>query len=91
MAQKLARQGEHDLWTGEFRDRHNSLYRLTDMGRMQARIAGEYIRQNISPLFDKYFTSEYVRAMETAAALELPHARWYARWSINDPLSTSSL
>lgn len=76
LAQKLARQGQLDLWTSEFRERHNSLYRLTDTGRMQAHIAGEYIRRNISPLFDKYFTSEYVRAMETAAALELPHARW---------------
>ncbi|OII78273.1 phosphoglycerate mutase family protein [Cryptosporidium andersoni] len=76
LAQRLARQGELQQWTDEFRRRHNSLYRLTDRGRTQARIAGEYIRTNIGATFDKYFTSEYVRAMETAAMLGLPNSLW---------------
>ncbi|KAK9172645.1 Histidine phosphatase superfamily (branch 1) family protein [Cryptosporidium meleagridis] len=76
LAQRLARQGELHTWTGEFRRRHNSQYRLTDRGRAQARIAGEYIKNNIGFTFDKCFTSEYVRAMETAAMLGLPNALW---------------
>lgn len=76
LAQRLARQGELHPWTGEFRHRHNSQYRLTDRGRAQARIAGEYIKNNIGFTFDKCFTSEYVRAMETAAMLGLPNALW---------------
>ncbi|PHJ22179.1 phosphoglycerate mutase family protein, partial [Cystoisospora suis] len=64
------------VWSKEFRERHNSLYRLTDKGRMQAAVAGRWIRSNVATLFDKYFTSEYVRAMETAAMLALPSARW---------------
>jgi broad specificity phosphatase PhoE len=61
LAQKLSREGDVSHWSKEFRERHNSLYRLTDTGRLQARIAGEYIKAFISPYFDKYFTSEYVR------------------------------
>ncbi|KAK6588896.1 phosphoglycerate mutase family possible fructose bisphosphate phosphatase [Cryptosporidium xiaoi] len=76
LAQRLARQGEFHQWTGEFRSRHNSLYRLTDRGRTQAKIAGEYIKNNIGFTFDKCFTSEYIRAMETAAMLGLPNALW---------------
>lgn len=49
------------VWSKEFRERHNSLYRLTDKGRMQAAVAGRWIRSNVATLFDKYFTSEYVR------------------------------
>ncbi|KAF8822330.1 phosphoglycerate mutase family protein [Cardiosporidium cionae] len=77
LAQRLSRQGNSSsIWKGDFRERHNSLYRLTDRGRWQANIAGEWIRCNISTVFDKYFTSEYIRAMETAAMLNLPNARW---------------
>uniref|UniRef100_A0A0G4I7I0 phosphoglycerate mutase (2,3-diphosphoglycerate-dependent) n=1 Tax=Chromera velia CCMP2878 TaxID=1169474 RepID=A0A0G4I7I0_9ALVE len=76
LAQKLAKTGDSSQWSQHFRDRHNSLYRLTDRGRLQARVAGEYLRRHISPQFDRYFTSEYVRAIETAAMLDLPQARW---------------
>lgn len=71
-----ASQSAASVWSPEFRSRHNSLYRLTDRGRRQASIAGAWIRKNVGALFDKYFTSEYVRAMETAAMLGLPSARW---------------
>lgn len=52
---------EAAVWSPEFRSRHNSLYRLTDRGRRQASIAGAWIRSNVGTVFDKYFTSEYVR------------------------------
>ncbi|KAH0488338.1 MAG: hypothetical protein KVP17_002891 [Porospora cf. gigantea B] len=76
LAQYFAKQGNLGAWTDEFRERHNSLLRLTDIGRRQAAVAGQWVTQNIGVLFDKYFTSEYVRAMETAASLGLPNARW---------------
>ena len=40
-------------------------------------MAGNWIRENIGGTFDRYYTSEYVRAMETAALLDLPDAKWY--------------
>jgi NAD+ kinase len=44
---------------------------------IQAKVAGNWIRDNIGDTFDRYYTSEYVRAMETAALLALPNAKWY--------------
>jgi phosphohistidine phosphatase SixA len=50
---------------------------LTDKGIKQAKVTGEWIRENIGDQFDRYYTSEYVRAMETGAHLGLPNAKWY--------------
>ena len=68
--------GDHSLYTGPFLDRHSSQWRLTDRGREQAHRAGEWMRENIDTDFDGYYSSEYLRALETAAHLELPSARW---------------
>lgn len=35
------------------------------------------IKENISKKFDWYICSEYVRAMETAALLDLDNAHWH--------------
>jgi broad specificity phosphatase PhoE len=35
------------------------------------------VKKNIGDHFDRCYTSEYVRAMETAALLDLPNAKWY--------------
>ncbi|XP_049848826.1 uncharacterized protein LOC126316776 [Schistocerca gregaria] len=73
------RSSRNDLsaYTPEFKKKHSSTYRLTDKGIMQAQIAGKWIRENIGEVFDRYYTSEYVRAMETSAYLNLPNAKWY--------------
>ena len=78
LADQMAQEGDDSAYTVAFRARHSSLYRLTDLGRQQARQAGEWIRANLGETFDRYMTSEYVRAMETAALLELPGALWQA-------------
>jgi len=71
LAQAKSVQGDQAAWAEkEFKNRHTSLYRLTDIGREQARIGGEWLRNNIGS-FDAYYSSEYVRAMETAALLDL--------------------
>jgi len=54
----------------------NREWRLTDLGIAQAQAAGEFIRKQVSPTFSRYYTSEYLRARETAAHLRLPEARW---------------
>jgi NAD+ kinase len=56
-----------------FTKKHSSQWRLTDLGREQAVKAGEWIREHIGPI-DFFLTSEYVRAMETSALLNLPNA-----------------
>jgi broad specificity phosphatase PhoE len=56
--------------------RHTSLWRLTEKGVAQAKRSGTWLRENFPAGFDQHYTSEYVRAMETAAWLGLPGAEW---------------
>jgi len=76
LAQEFAKQGDESYWTEELMKKHNSLYRLTSLGQEQAKIAGQWIRDNISTRFDQYYCSEYVRALETAALLGFEGAHW---------------
>lgn len=68
----LVRHGHSDRAHG----RHSSLWRLSERGVAQARRSGEWLREAFPEGFDRHFTSEYVRAMETAAWLGLPGAEW---------------
>lgn len=77
LANELSRHGDHSLFTPEFLARHSSTWRLTDRGIRQAQAAGLWIWHNNLDPFDRYYTSEYARAIETAANLELPGALWY--------------
>lgn len=84
VANRRSRAGDHSAYTPEFRQRPSAHWRLTERGRAQARVAGAWLRTEIVPsrpptaqVFDRHYTSEYIRAMETAALLELPHATWY--------------
>ncbi len=76
IAKKKSKKGDHSLFTKEFRGRHNSTFRLTDKGRKQADMAGDYIRAHLGDSFYRYYVSEYSRALETAALLKLPFAKW---------------
>lgn len=55
--------------------RHDSMMRLTDLGREQARTVGRWVNENVGRL-DKFYVSEYVRTKETAAMMGLPNATW---------------
>jgi broad specificity phosphatase PhoE len=70
-------RGDLSAYTPEFKKKHSSTYRLTDKGVQQAKVAGAWIKENIGEKFDRCYTSEYVRAMETAAYLDLPDAKWF--------------
>ncbi|KYQ92772.1 phosphoglycerate mutase domain-containing protein [Tieghemostelium lacteum] len=75
-AQARSKKGDLSAYTPEFKEKHSSVYRLTDKGILQAKIAGKWVKENIAEVFDRYYTSEYVRAMETASLLGLPEAKW---------------
>lgn len=51
-------------------------YRLTKTGIGQAEAAGRWIKKNISQKFDRYFTSDLLRARETASLLGIENAEW---------------
>lgn len=77
LVHQLMRSRDMSLFTEEFRALHTSDWRLTAKGVSQAKIAGEWIRNNIGTDFFRCYVSSYVRAMETAFHLNLPQARWY--------------
>ena len=46
--------GDLSAYTPEFKNKHSSTYRLTDKGIQQAKVAGQWIRDNIGDKFDRY-------------------------------------
>jgi phosphohistidine phosphatase SixA len=44
---------------------------------VQAEIAGKWVKENIAERFDRYYCSEYTRAMETASLLDMKGAKWF--------------
>ena len=77
VARRFSLAGDNSVFTEEFCARHNSRLRLTDRGREQAQAAGKWLKNNIGERFDRFLVSGYLRAMETAALLELPDAIWF--------------
>ncbi len=84
IAKKLSENGDHSLFTEEFIKRHSSTFHLTKKGMEQAQIAGNWIRKNIGLEFDRYYTSVYIRAVETAALLQLPFAEWRTEFYLRE-------
>jgi len=84
VATARSKAGDHSDYTGEFLRRHNSFWRLTDNGIWQAQEAGRWIREHIGSAFGRYYTSGYLRAMETAYYLGLPDANWYADFNLRE-------
>ncbi|ELR21178.1 phosphoglycerate mutase family domain containing protein [Acanthamoeba castellanii str. Neff] len=81
----MSKLNDDTLWDKQgFKERHTSKYRLTDLGRKQASLAGDYIRKYISKKFDRYYCSEYIRAMETASLLGLDGAQWFCDFYLRE-------
>jgi len=90
--------GDHSLYTGAFLKRHSSLWRLTDRGQEQARTAGKWLMDNafnvppppsvdpaqVDNRIHRYYVSEYIRAMETAALMQIPDAKWFVEVQLRE-------
>jgi len=76
LANSLDRKGDSRYMTEAHKSKHTSEYRLTNKGIKQAKAAGQWLRKNIDGQFDFYLTSDFARAKETAAYLDLPGAEW---------------
>jgi NAD+ kinase len=79
-----ARLGDHGLFTPAFQSRHSSRWRLTRRGVEQARVAGAWLRQHVAGAFDRYYVSEYLRAMETAGHLGFDQATWFPEFYLRE-------
>jgi broad specificity phosphatase PhoE len=77
LVNRRSRAGDDSYFTPEHLGRHSSEWHLTDRGIEQAKAAGEFLRREAKLPFDVYLTSEWVRAMETAAYLDIPDAQWH--------------
>lgn len=80
LAKRLSEGGDDSAYSDEFRLRHTSEFRLSLKGREQARQAGEWIRREMhvgTNVFNRFYVSEYIRAIETAALLDLPGSTWF--------------
>lgn len=77
VAINASKQGDtHYFDIPGFRDRAGHDWRLTDLGITQAQAAGRTLRELFPHGFDTYYTSDFARAKETAALLQLPGADW---------------
>jgi NAD+ kinase len=85
-AKRLSEKGDHSAFTEAFRNRHSASYRLTKKGREQAKLAGAWLFKEFWPKqkFDRFVTSEYIRAMETAGLLGLPEAKWFCDFYLTE-------
>ena len=83
LAKRLSEAGEHGAYDRVSKGRHTRGYRLTHKGRDQALRAGAWIRREFGQ-FDRYFASEYARAMETAALLGIPGAQWSRNFFLSE-------
>lgn len=84
VANRHSRKGDNHFFTAEHLARHSSSWRLTDRGTLQAKAAGRWLRENGHGTFERYYSSEYIRAVETAANLELPNASWRLEFNIRE-------
>jgi NAD+ kinase len=78
-AKRRSEQGDHAALK-KLQEQHTRSVRLSKLGREQASAAGRWLVNEFysdSKGFDSFYTSEFVRAMETAALLGLPNARWF--------------
>ena len=83
-ANRRSRKGDHGAFTPDFRTRHSSTWRLTDRGITQAQAAGTWLKANQLDRFDRYSVSTYLRAVETAALLNLPAPKWYIEYYLRE-------
>lgn len=69
-----------------FRDRPGYDWRLSDLGREQARLAGQWVKSNFPDGFGRYYVSDFARAKETAGLMDLPNANWYLNIYLHEQL-----
>jgi NAD+ kinase len=79
-----SRRGDSRHFTPEFLSRHSSRWRLTPRGEEQARAAGDWLRRHVSHAFDRYYTSEYLRSIETAALMGFDDATWFCEFYLRE-------
>lgn len=76
--------GNESFFSDEFLGLHESQYALTELGVSQAKKAGDWFRANDFTLFDRMLVSNNVRAMQTAAHLNLDNSDWMIDFNLRE-------
>ena len=84
VASNRSKKGDDSGYSPEFRNRHSSTWRLTKRGREQAKAAGVWIKKNLGLAVGRHYTSEYIRAMETAGLLGIEDVQWYVDFYLRE-------
>lgn len=71
-----SKKGDDTGVTQDFRETPGHRWRLTPDGSEQAKEAGQWLVENFTSGFDRYYASPFVRTRETAGLLGLPNAEW---------------
>jgi NAD+ kinase len=85
-ARRLSEQGDNTGYEN-LKDLHTRSYKLSEKGREEASMAGNWLKEEFykeGKGFDRFITSEYMRAMETAALLDLPNAEWFRNFYLTE-------
>ncbi len=83
-ANQRSREGDNSAFTDQFLNQHSQYWKLTQTGKSQAQHAGMWIKRNIEFNFDRFYVSEYDRAMQTAGLLEIKGAQWSPKISLRE-------
>ncbi len=74
--------------TSEFLNRHNSHFRLTNKGRVQGPVVGDWLKDWLKekklPHFDCHIVSSHSRTLESACLLDLPDAEWKLDFQLHE-------
>lgn len=84
VAVDASKSGDDSIFTDAFRNRHSREFRLTDKGILQARAAGEWLKNNLPFPCSHFYVSDYIRAKETAALLKIPKATWKEEFHLRE-------
>lgn len=76
IAHEHAKKGDESFFNKKFEKTPGRNWKLTETGIAQAKAAGNWVSENISPTFDNYYVSTFVRTKQTAAYLGLGNASW---------------
>lgn len=74
------RKDKDSIFSPEFLNCFNGDVPLSNTGKKQARVVGEWLKDWLKekklPCFDRHLASTHIRAPETGALLNLPNAEW---------------
>lgn len=76
VADRASSKGDHSFFTKDLRKNKSNEWPLTELGIIESKLCGIWIRENIAKSFDYYLSSDYVRAIETARHMNFNSACW---------------